>query len=243
MKKPIILFIVLAALLVLTTCEKDKDKETRCRVTVMKLKSGNEVDSIMYFYDDKGRLIKTEIQEGWYTLYQHETNKVTEISFIDGAHSYTNVYTLDFDGYAITSTYTLAGNSEPESSTTYDFDEDGYLLSTTEVSAIDHDDITTISYDYEDGNQVYREHVRSTSSYYSETEYDFYPDKTNKFNNLFPYKGKENTNLIKKTTYTSGSINLVTTYSYDINKAGYVIKEIQNTSTVVFEKEYIYDCD
>jgi hypothetical protein len=243
MKKTFYLFFALISIFVLNTCEKDKSKEKVCLLTVMKIKSGEESDSIMYEYDDKGRLIKSAIDEDWYTTYQYGTNKVTEKYYADGTLSYTNVYNLDFDGYAMTSTYTLAGNSEPESTTTYDFDDNGYLISTTEVQRADHNDVTTITYEYEDGNQVYRERNRTTGSYYSETEYEYYLDKPNRFNNQYPYKGKQNSHLTKKTIYTTETTNLVTNYSYELNKAGYVIKEIQTISTSVWEIEFIYDCD
>ncbi|MBN2213220.1 MAG: hypothetical protein JW723_03160 [Bacteroidales bacterium] len=243
MKKKYYLFFALVPFFVLSTCEKDDSKETVCRVTVMKIKSGEESDSIMYVYDDKGRLIKTELDENWYTTYQYGTNKVTEKSYADGALSYTNVYTLDFDGYAMTSTYTKAGNADPESTTTYDFDEDGYLISTTEVDEDDHTDVDINNYEYEDGNLMYKEHIHDKSAFYSESEYEYYLDKPNKFNNRYPYKGKQSVNLTKQMTYTSGTINRISNYSYDINKAGYVIREIETIGTIIWEIEYVYDCN
>src|SRR4030043_2350760 len=194
MKKLIYLFFFMISLFVLNTCEKDENKETVCRVTITIIKSGDEIDSILHTYDSQGRILKSDLGEGWYTTYQYETNKITEKNYATDLLSSTNVYTLDFDGYAMTSTHTLAGSSDPESTTTYDFDENGYLISTTEVKRDDHTDITTINYEYEDGNQVYREHIREKSSFYSETEYEYYLDKTNKFNDRSPFKGKQNIN-------------------------------------------------
>jgi YD repeat-containing protein len=243
MKKLIHLSFILITLFALTTCKKDESKKTICLVTVMKIKYDNQVDSIMYSYDDQGRLVKTEIDEGWYTTYQYGTNKVTEKSYQNGTLSYTNVYTLNFDGYAMTSTHTLAGNTDPESTTTYDFDSEGYLISTTEVQEDDHNDVVAINYEYEDGNLVYRENIHDKTSFYSETEYEYYLDKPDKFNNFFPFKGKQNVNLVRQATYTSGTINRITNYSYDINKAGYVLKEIETIGTIIWEIEYKYNCD
>lgn len=243
MKKPVILFIVLAALFVLTTCEKDEDKETRCRVIKLAIKYENNIDSILYDYDDEGQLHRSDLGGGYYTTYQYETNKVTERYYASDTLHYINVYTLSYNGYVMLSTHTLAGKDDPESSTTYDFDDNGYLISMVEVDESDRDDIQETTYQYQDGNLVYKEFEHSPDVYYSETTYEYYLDIPDKFNNKLPFLGKQNTNLVKKSTLVTEKITVVKNFSYQRNKAGYVLKEIETILTSTWEKEYTWDCN
>src|SRR4030043_2276230 len=166
MKNLINLFFILIPLFVLNTCEKDKDKETACRVTAMTFTQDDEIYSFLYSYDDEGRLVKSDFGDGWYSTYQYESNKVTEENYYADTLSFTNVYTLTYDGYVMLSTSTPAGSNDPESSTTYDFDEDGYLISMVEVNESDDDDIEETTNEYQDGNLVYKEVEHSPDVYY-----------------------------------------------------------------------------
>src|SRR4030042_5389468 len=111
-----------------------------------------------------------------------------------------------------------------------------------EVNESNDDDIEETTNEYQDGNLVYKEVKPSPDVYYSETEYEYYLDMPDKFNNKLPFKGKQGANLVKKMTIVTEAITVVTNYSYQCNKAGYVLKEIQTILTLTWEKEYTWDC-
>jgi hypothetical protein len=242
MKKIVHLFFFATAFF-LVTCEDDEEKASDCQVIMMKVTQDNETDSVLVSYDSDDRVTEIDLGEGWSSVYTYGTSKVTEKSYINYLLSSTNVYTLNFDGYAMSSIHTHAGSDDPESSTTYDFDENGYLISEIEVDAQDADNRKETYYEYEGGNLIHKETDNLKTSYHSETEYEYYTDKLDKFTNHMTYLGKPNKNLVKKSTSTSDVITLISNYSYQLDKDGYVTNEIQTIGTVTLEMEYIYECD
>jgi hypothetical protein len=230
---------------VIISCEKDKNenKKSECRVVMVRINEENVYDSILYEYNSRGRIIKSDLGGGNYTTYTYETNKVTENNYVSGSLSSTAIYTLGFNGYVMSSVRIRAGQTDPESSTAYDINEDGYLISEIEVKTNDSEDRKEIFYEYEDGNLIYKTYENLKTGYYSETEFEYYPDMLNKFNTNLTFKGKANINLVKKITLNSEIINLITNHSYQLDNKGYVTSEIITVGPSSKVQEYIYDCN
>lgn len=244
MKALIYIFSFLFTTVVIISCEKDQNenKKSGCRVVMARINEDNVYDSILYEYDPRGRITKSDLGGGNYTTYTYETNKVTENNYVSGSISSTVIYTLGFDGYAMSSVRIRAGETDPESSTTYDINEDGYLMSEIEVKTNDSEDRKEIFYEYEDGNLIYKTFENLKTGYYSETQFEYYPDMLNKFSTNLIFKGKANTNLVKRISFTSDIINLVTNHSYQLDNKGYVTRQITTAGTSTIIQDYEYDC-
>lgn len=242
MKKISYLLLITTISFLLATCEKDNNKTSVCKVVMITITSGTDVDSILLAYDNKNRLIKRDLGSGWYSRYEYETNKVTEKNYFNNLLSTRNVYTLNYEGYAMSSVQ-YSDDNQLQSNTSYDFDEDGYLISSIEVDADNPDNRKETWYEYEDKNLIYKTFENTKTGYFSETDYEYFLDKPNKINNDLPFKGQMNANLTKKSTLVSDMITLITNYSYQLDSKGYITKEMVTISSSAMEKEYYYECN
>lgn len=223
--------------LVFITCKKSDDSPKACKVVKIAIASvGNDTAFIKYSYDATDRLIKTDLEEGNYTTYNFEPNKVTSKTYVGNALSYTEIFTLNAEGMAVSSTYALAGAAVSKT-IAYEYDSDGFLISkaTTLVGHSSVDD--TYTYEYENGNLIDEAHDYTADGLPStDKTYQYYTDKSNNFDLKVSIMGKKSANLLKKTVFTIYSNSTITSKPVISS-----VKKAALNSDVVITTSYTYE--
>jgi len=237
----------LLASLVFITCKKKDVNPQTCKVVKMAMPvAGADTGFIYYTYDSSNRLIKSDFGSGLYTTYTFETNKVTSKSYVSSALSYTEVFTLNSEGIAISSTYAAAGAAVSKT-VTYEYNADGFLITKTTTQVSNNSQSDTYSYEYENGNLSYETHDYSYGSYPStDKTYEYFTDKTNTISVATSILGKKSANLLKKTVYTIFSAtNIITNtnYTYEFGSDGKITKQIMAIGTASITSIPKYECN
>jgi hypothetical protein len=232
--------------LVFISCEKEGENTPACKVIQSMLTDGgSDTATWVYTYNNDGKLTKTDMSEGYYFTYTWETNKMTQKYYSMGSLSYTDVFNLDSEGRAISSSH--ISMSITTQNTTYDYDDNGFLISKTVDPAADGSPTDYYTYEYESGNLVTINRTQSEEgNYASTTTYEYYTDKTNNYNVSISIYGKGNANLVKKSTLNATSpVTLTTTinYSYQFDSEGKVQKITQTIGSDHIYTMPVYECD
>lgn len=217
------------------SCKKETSNDQTCKIVKIAVPvPGKDTAYINYSYDASDRLIKNDLGSGLYTTYSYETNKVTVKGYINNVLSYTEIYTLNSNGQAISSSYAQAGASVSRT-TIYEFNVDGYLSKKTVTQASDNSKTDTYTYEYENLNLVYEDHEYSYDGPASSLKtYEYFTDKVNNFDFKLNFLGKSSANLVKKTVYTiytDPNYVLATNYFYEFNVEGKVSKQVMTLGT------------
>ncbi len=229
------LFSFLIALVTVTvvfySCKKTEDKAQVCKIIQAKFTDGGaDTSSIYYTFNSDNKLIKNDNGKGFYYTYIWETGKVTSKYYSNGSLSFTEVYTLNSNENAISSTFAYAGASVSKN-TTYEYNSDGYMTKKTiEPTAVG---VATdyYTYDYNSGNLVSEHHTQSLEGNFSgQTTYEYYGDKENSFHVLLNVYGKGSANLVKKVTNTTTSPISSTT----INSYSYLIASDKKVQKITY---------
>jgi len=238
--------ILLVMTLFIITCKKEKNAEVNCKEIKVGMVGATADTAYIYFsYDTNGKLIKTDMGSGYYFTYSHETNKITAKYYVLNAINYTDVYSLNAQGLATSSTHIIGTNTAPQSTSTYEYDGDGYLLKKTLILTSDANDIEETNYNYDGGNltSIELSHTKTGYSYSSETTYDYYMDKLNKSTVAPFYLGKISKNLQKTVSVIALGITVTSVHAYELDGNGNVKKDILTIGSSVTYQCPTYQCN
>jgi hypothetical protein len=227
--------LILLTTIVLTGCKKEKDttsSDGKKKVQSITL-TGYE-DKSIFTYDNQGRI--TQIEENWGTVfYSYENNKVliSARRNNEDTERYTGEISLDGKGRFSKAVYEYI-ESGSIIDYTFQYNAEGYCNKVTR--AVKDGNIEVYDYKIVKGNLVQTNEFRNGAPYRA-VKYTYYEDKPYKLNQDNRYgnntvtngmTGLFSTNLVKSYFVEDAGGNVIhkADFSYQSDKAGYVIKEI-----------------
>lgn len=209
------------------SCKKDEETENPAKEIVplittraISYEKHPEIDSTSFIYDDEGRCTRFG-DRNEHTDVTYSGSNVVFTSYDGNVLDYTDTYTLNDQGLALTQIRTKPGSSN--SSEKYIYNTKNQLTKTVVIE----NGIQDTTFYFYDGDNVatmvtrYEENSIVTSD---TTRFEYYTDKisTVEMTNLgFPFIGPRNKNLIKKTMRRYGT----TEFTYEFDSKDRVIKE------------------
>lgn len=209
--------LLLLGTLILSSCDKEKEDPEIDSIPLLESivthSDGGQPDFSQFFhYDNQGRLIKVEDNDGYVTTMEYTESTVTVKDSEDGELKDTSIGQLDskglctsmiFEGVEENATYEYDSNGYRKSSSF----EDRYSLITNAYTVSDGNCVTIISMsEWTTGNSAFASEVGSfrrsflafnlqkripienrlkstTTSYINKSDYQFYKDKSNTIGN------------------------------------------------------------
>lgn len=158
-----IVFLLLVGNLFLNSCDKDKDDDQKASIPLLATsKSYNENGDLDYSesfqYDNQGRVIKMDDNEGYNATLAYTASTVTIQNYDDNEFSGTNTLQLNSKGLCTS----ISWDEEGEDIQTYEYDSNGFRKLSTEQ---DGSWVSTTAFTVSEGN-----YVRSISTEQSGTE-------------------------------------------------------------------------
>jgi hypothetical protein len=205
-----------------------------------------------YTYQD-GKLVRVDGSDNTYTTLTYESLKVTVSGYEENnSLSFTEIYTLNSKGLATSCTGTgkkkKSMNLSPIHSllkntssytTTFEYNNDGYLIKSTTVEGSETS-VTTLT--ITDGNST-----SGTVTYQGFTVNMIISHNTTKENTIgqenegVAFLGKQDVNLITSMVYSyNGTTMMTTTYQYEFDTKGRVIKCTESDGTDTWITNYSY---
>ena len=201
---------------IILSCQKDEFFEPIEPISQPIPKIRTETDGTYfatYTYDDQGRIVEENYEEGWKTIYKYESNKVIRETYnIDGTFFDSDTYQLNDKGICTSFIDGQYGRTYY-----FQYDADGRKTHGYSTSA-DGTPFQEYFYFYENGNVVKDSTVYASDSSSIVVAYEYFTDvKTTigNYNRGIFYLGKGNENPVKRITRDFKGIN-VDVYNYSI---------------------------
>ena len=149
-----------------------------------------------YTYNDEGKIIEENYEEGWRTIYVYETGKVTRETYRpDGTYHSSNIYIINEKGLCTAFTETLYGRTYY-----FEYDANDRKVSGHSISA-EGEPFQQYYYFYEGGNLVKDSTVYVSDQTSIVNTYEFFTNiksTTGNYNIGIFYLGKDNENMTKR---------------------------------------------
>lgn len=221
-----ILLIPFAAAVLLTACSKN-NTDAPAPVTgntVAKVKTWTSSYTSTYFYDAQGRLTKYENSDGSRVEQEYQPGIVIRKVYNSaGVFQYSYKNELNADGYLGRTTL----SSNPNYEILYVYNPDKTLAKQISNISGNHQ---VIDYFYSNGNCDSMRFTGNNGNWSSTIAKTYYTDKANVLTDAntgddFYYKASKNMLKTELYKYPDGSTNDLSTYVYDFDAQGRVIKQ------------------
>lgn len=225
--------------LALSSCKKDDENGTESLPLIATETSDGITSTFSYI---NGRLDKIVDNDNFKTTFTYETSKVTVSEFeSDGTLSYSEIYTLNSKGLAISSTSAgkkkKSGNITADrlmlkncasTTATYEYDANGYM---TKVTMSDGSTTSSSTLVITDGNPT--SGTATSEGFTFNMLFAYFTDKTNTIgqeNEGITFLGKQSKNLLKSATVSFIGYSSSTNYVYEYDSKNRVTKQTETDS-------------